>query len=165
MFQVLLKHKVSCLILDEPPVNVERLRVGIVRGVPMDPPVIAEDGGTGRDHEPFLDATTEKEEFRREDRDSQPVCVPKRCPRWSCVESLNAAHSQVSRLITIIMIVHLPPELTGRHLYDSRMNAQVMGKSSWSSKVGTADKDRLSVAHLELRSLPPPTSVPADDPI
>lgn len=38
------------------------------------------------------------------------------------------------------VVEYLPPELTGRHRYVSRMKAHVTGRSSWSSNVGTVRK-------------------------
>lgn len=54
VFHILVKRQVSRFILDEPSVNVKGLWVGVVRGITMDSPVIAEYRSASGDEKSFL---------------------------------------------------------------------------------------------------------------
>lgn len=54
MFHVLVELVASAVIFDQPPVNVEGIWIWVIGRVAVDPPVVTQDGSSGRDEESFL---------------------------------------------------------------------------------------------------------------
>lgn len=54
VFHILVKYHVSRLVFDKPSVDVETIRVEVIRRITMDSPVVSENRGAGGDEESFL---------------------------------------------------------------------------------------------------------------
>lgn len=54
MLHILIELVTACIVFDQPPIDIECFRVEVIGGVPVDSPMIAQDGRTSGNEKSFL---------------------------------------------------------------------------------------------------------------